>query len=521
MTRSSMDVRHLNKRLSKRLKAKAAVNRAALSKQLFQSLLAKSLLKGRGLAIRTSTHLPLPLPWLALLMHHPIQMKPADSENRNERKLFIGMLSKKCTENDVRIMFSSFGSIEECTVLRDASGQSKGCAFVTYASRQCAINAIKSMNHSQTMEGCNSPLVVKFADTQKDKDQKRHYQLMANIMNMANLANLGAAASQPGFGAFANLPQVSSGILYTGMTLKGEEGPRWGSYAPLLREGFESRLSSLTLQQQLAALAAAQASVNNSSTGLNSLNIQSLAGQGVSPSIGLSNAGSNPSELNTASLQSIAALAGLANTSGLNPVVMQNLAALAAAGNSNTSGLSLSTPGNNSSTSSSLSGINSISPVTSMALGLSNSSLGSLSGVNGIGSKTALSTNGASLDALTQAYSGIQPYSAIPFTQIGLQSPSPAGKQIEGPEGANLFIYHLPQEFNDTDLAQTFMPFGNVISAKVFIDKQTNLSKCFGFVSYDNPSSAQTAIQAMNGFQIGMKRLKVQLKRSKDASKPY
>lgn len=43
-----------------------------------------------------------------------------------DRKLFIGMVSKKCNENDIRLMFSPYGQIEECRILRGPDGLSRG-----------------------------------------------------------------------------------------------------------------------------------------------------------------------------------------------------------------------------------------------------------------------------------------------------------------------------------------------------------------------------------------------------------
>ncbi|XP_067245592.1 CUGBP Elav-like family member 4 isoform X16 [Chanodichthys erythropterus] len=116
-------------------------------------------------------------------MNRPIQVKPADSEGRGgkDRKLFVGMLGKQQSEDDVRRLFESFGQIEECTVLRGPDGASKGCAFVKFSSHAEAQAAINSLHGGQTMPGASSSLVVKFADTDKERTLRRMHQMAGQL----------------------------------------------------------------------------------------------------------------------------------------------------------------------------------------------------------------------------------------------------------------------------------------------------------------------------------------------------
>ncbi|XP_059843326.1 CUGBP Elav-like family member 2 isoform X3 [Mobula hypostoma] len=433
-------------------------------------------------------------------MHHPIQMKPADSEKSNaveDRKLFIGMVSKKCNENDIRVMFSTFGQIEECRILRGPDGLSRGCAFVTFSTRAMAQNAIKAMHQSQTMEGCSSPIVVKFADTQKDKEQRRLQQQLAQQMQQLNTATWG---NLTGLGALG--PQYLAVSGQWGSKNGGEIGTK----EVFVPQNMHTLLQQATSTSNLGAFSGIQ-----QMAGMSALQLQNLATLAAAAAAAQNTATTNANPLSAAT----GALGALTS-----PVQW---------GNSSQQSMPVAGT-NNSGTGAAMNSLTSLGTLQGLAgatVGLNNiNALAGMAALNGGLGATGL-TNGSAgtMDALTQAYSGIQQYAAaaLPtlYSQSLLQQQGAAGSQKEGPEGANLFIYHLPQEFGDQDILQMFMPFGNVVSAKVFIDKQTNLSKCFGFVSYDNPVSAQAAIQAMNGFQIGMKRLKVQLKRSKNDSKPY
>ncbi len=63
----------------------------------------------------------------------------------------------------------------------------------------------------------------------------------------------------------------------------------------------------------------------------------------------------------------------------------------------------------------------------------------------------------------------------------------------------NLYVSNLGPNVKDEDLKQLFSAYGNVISAKVIIDKFSNQSRGFGFVEMPDNTEAQNAMSALDG----------------------
>ncbi|NXE46136.1 CELF3 protein, partial [Casuarius casuarius] len=367
-------------------------------------------------------------------MNRPIQVKPADSEGRGEdRKLFVGMLGKQQSEDDIRRLFEPFGHIEECTILRGPDGASKGCAFVKYGSHGEAQAAIGGLHGSQTMPGASSSLVVKFADTDKERTLRRMHQ-MAGQLGIFNPMSIQ-------FGAY-------------------------GAYTQAI------------MQQQAALMAAAQGTCLNPMAAIAAAQMQQMAAFNVSGLVAApltpSSGTSTPPGISTAPVPSIATPLGV---NGFSPLPPQ------------TNG----------------------QPASDTIY------------TNGIHPYPAQSPTVA--DPLQQAYAGMQHYAAAyptayaPISQaFPQQAPIIPQQQREGKGTLRRCSPRSPGGRRDDGEAQGWQCSRRRPAS---ILPRPPLPRPPGFVSFDNPASAQAAIQAMNGFQIGMKRLKVQLKRPKDANRPY
>ncbi|EQC36909.1 hypothetical protein SDRG_05737 [Saprolegnia diclina VS20] len=378
-------------------------------------------------------------------------------------KLFVGQVPRNMEEADLRPILEAFGPLYDIVIIRDkVSGTHRGCAFVTFCSRDAAEAAIETLHNQVTLPLSSNPLQVRPAEGQAGASQE-HKLFIGMIPKHADESSIREVFASHGpieeiyilrhpatgqskgcaFLKYKDRHAASAAIDAYNGTYTMERGT-----APLVVKFADSRRQRIQRARNQAATAAAA--------------YWQLPPGGTIPFPQLQ-------QIQQQYMQQ-----------------MQAFGAQALAGQSS--------PGASPSPAANPAAFMYYNPYAFAA-------------ATGYPSFPTGAAPPFPLDALA---------SAVPSSVAAVAAASSgarAATQLEGPAGANLFIYHLPHDLTDADLATAFAPFGTVISAKVFMDKNTGESKGFGFVSYDSVQAADAAIASMNGFQIGSKRLKVQHKR--------
>lgn len=329
-------------------------------------------------------------------------MRIAESQAERNNKLFIGMLPKTLTEDDLYTMFGPYGELKEVHVIRTADGLSKGCAFVKFETKESAMQAISEL-HDVTPFGGLRPLVVKFANGSRRKQDEDDAPAMESggggnefWTNRSHSHGAHHQDQHAMYGYQVNDPSVAHGSMSQQVQY------------PYNVHGVPSVASSpYVLMPQEMGYMYPQSQVVYSG------HEQIQHGQAGAVK------GNNPKRTNSNSGASATLDSGYQQTGGYS---------------SHSSGNPSVSEGGFAESEINLAG----SPPSSAA---------------------AVTT------AAPEGHEQEDPDSARP---------------AEGPAGANLFIYHLPRDLTDADLATLFSNFGDVISAKVFVDKKTMESKGFG-----------------------------------------
>ena len=80
----------------------------------------------------------------------------------------------------------------------------------------------------------------------------------------------------------------------------------------------------------------------------------------------------------------------------------------------------------------------------------------------------------------------------------------------------NIYVSNLSFNVNDEDLKSYFADYGEVSSAKVINDKETNRSRGFGFVEMTDDAAAQKAIAELDGGMVEGRAIKVMVAKPRE-----
>lgn len=75
--------------------------------------------------------------------------------------------------------------------------------------------------------------------------------------------------------------------------------------------------------------------------------------------------------------------------------------------------------------------------------------------------------------------------------------------------GNKLYVGNLPFSATDDELRTLFERYGEVASANVITDRETGRSRGFGFVEFNESNSAEEAMRALDGSDMGGRSLRV------------
>lgn len=66
----------------------------------------------------------------------------------------------------------------------------------------------------------------------------------------------------------------------------------------------------------------------------------------------------------------------------------------------------------------------------------------------------------------------------------------------------NIYIGGIPFELNEGDILTVFAQYGKITRIHLVRDKETQKSKGFAFLSYENPKSAVLAVDNFDGIKV-------------------
>ena len=72
-----------------------------------------------------------------------------------------------------------------------------------------------------------------------------------------------------------------------------------------------------------------------------------------------------------------------------------------------------------------------------------------------------------------------------------------------------LFVGNLPFTASEADIRELFDEFGAVVDMHIPLDRDTGRPRGFAFVTMDSPQAMESAINEINGTDVGGRTLKV------------